>query len=74
MSNYGWTPKPKFTTGLNVSQEEWDRIFRKKSCNARKQLSGTGEQADMNLLQKQSEPVPTQSSLTKEEKSRNASS
>jgi hypothetical protein len=24
---HGWKPKPKFTAGLNVSQEEWDRIF-----------------------------------------------
>lgn len=25
-----WKPKPKFTAGLNVPQEEWDRIFGKK--------------------------------------------
>jgi hypothetical protein len=28
--SHGWKPKPKFTAGLNVSQEEWDRIFGKK--------------------------------------------
>lgn len=27
--SHGWKPKPKFTAGLNVSQDEWDRIFKK---------------------------------------------
>lgn len=26
----GWRPKEKFTCGLNVTQEEWDRIFKVK--------------------------------------------
>lgn len=26
---HGWYPKPKFTCGLNVSQEHWDSIFKK---------------------------------------------
>lgn len=26
---HGWYPKPKFTCGLNVEQEDWDRIFNK---------------------------------------------
>lgn len=34
----GWKPKEKFTCGLNVTQEEWDRIFGKK------RLSGTSQE------------------------------
>lgn len=35
--SHGWKPKPKFTAGLNVSQNEWDRIFGTK-------LSGTSQE------------------------------
>ena len=31
---HGWKPRPKFTAGLNVAQEEWDRIFGKKEFPA----------------------------------------
>jgi hypothetical protein len=28
---HGWYPKPKYSTaGLKVSQEDWDRIFKKR--------------------------------------------
>lgn len=33
---HGLRPKEKFTCGLNVSQEEWDRIFGTKKKQDRK--------------------------------------
>jgi hypothetical protein len=57
---HGWKPRPKFTCGLNVSEQEWQRIFGKR-------LSAADQQRDMNLIQK---PAPSAQSPLDEMKSK----
>jgi len=64
---HGWKPKPKFTCGLNVSDDEWQRIFGKKNLSGgpvaeSRESAHSGGQRDMDLIQK---PVTARSnSLT----------